>query len=381
MEREELHELLERYANDSATEQERAWVEDWYNTHHLKAHEPLTAKGIVEDADEVYSRLTGTIRSNYYKLRLKYAGIAAVLLVACIGAFYYYRQDKAQTLTSANVLPGGNKAILTLANGIRINLSDAANGLLAKQQGITIAKTADGQLVYTAVGNPDGKPSDQINVITTPKGGQYQVLLPDGTKVWLNAASTLSYTPNIGLQHRRIVKLSGEAYFEVAKGRNRYVPFIVETAMQQVEVLGTHFNVNSYDDNGNTLTTLLEGRVKVSAASQLQSAILLPGQQSMLNILKLTVKEVDTSVVTAWKNGLIKFRGADLQSIMQQIGRWYDLDIAYHGDVTEQRFTGGISRKSNLDAVLKILEQGGVNFELQQTKKGKTLLVKEKKSN
>ncbi|WP_199119229.1 FecR family protein [Pedobacter sp. ASV28] len=399
MEKEELKDLLERYVESRCTEQEKAWVEDWYNNHHLKANVPYTHQQIEADTEEVWHRLKVTKPLVYHNW-LKYAGIAAALILAYLLLYVYFFKDSEkkqlpQRASMEQVLPGGDRATLTLANGQQISLTDVGNGVVATQANINIRKTADGQLEYTVLDSDTAGSSAnvQLNTITTPKGGQYQVRLPDGSKVWLNAASAITYATNLSISKERVVKLSGEAYFEVAtklkeqsgKQKAEKVPFIVKTATQEIEVLGTHFNVSSYADEEKTITTLLEGSVHVSSSFRASGTTgnltsdevrLKPGQQSVNSKGNLMVQPADTELATAWKNGWMKFKSAKLPDIMRQVGRWYDIDIKYQGNVGNRTISGGMSRSSTLQSALQILEQAGVKFELVTDGKRKTLLVK-----
>ncbi len=284
---------------------------------------------------------------------------ASVLILLSLGFYLLLqKQDNKQNKSQVvNILPGGNKAFLTLANGNKIVLNGAKNGNIATQGNVTVLKVADGQLSYAAKG--DENTNAGFNTITTPKGGQYQLILADGTKVWLNAMSSLRF-PTVFKGALRQVELTGEAYFEVAK--NKAMPFIVKSSFQAVRVLGTHFDVNAYADESSIKTTLLEGSVEVS--NQYSKTIIAPGQQSVAGIQGgLLKKDVDTEKEVAWKNGIFSFDGDDLKTIMRQVSRWYNVDVSYAGSISDEKFHGEISRFSNLSDVLKILELYQVHFE------------------
>lgn len=270
------------------------------------------------------------------------------------------------------ILPGGNRAVLTLADGSQIMLDSTANGKLARQGNAEVIKLADGQLVYKGAGN---KESDLMyNTMSTPRGGQYKLILPDGSKVWLNALSAIRY-PTSFAGNERSVAITGEVYFEVAKDPAH--PFKVSLlpasgkAGMEIEVLGTHFNVNAYNDAPLVNTTLLEGSVKIKQAAG--SKVIRPGQQAQVNSAgKINVaSNVDVAGVVAWKEGHFMFKDADLRTIMQQLMRWYDVDVKYEGTIPERYFTADISRNKTLSGVLKILEQSNIHFEIQ----GRTLTV------
>jgi transmembrane sensor len=253
------------------------------------------------------------------------------------------------------VAPGGNKAVLTLANGSTIVLDSAHNGVLAKQGNSIINKTGDGKLVYRASATADNE-VPQINTVTTPRGGQYHIVLPDGSDVWLNAASSISY-PTIFNGKTRRVEITGEAYFEVTK--NAAMPFIVKSPRAEVDVLGTHFNIMAYADEDVMKTTLLEGAVKIIANGS--SGILKPGQQAVLNNKDELSINNDADDEIAWKNGLFQFRGADIRSIMRQAARWYNVDVVFEGKVPVKQYTGRISRNVKASALLNMLKYTGVN--------------------
>ena len=239
-------------------------------------------------------------------------------------------------------------------------LNNLKNGNLASQTGLKLIKQ-DSTLTYKA--DDDSKVS--YNTITIPNGGQYQLILADGTKVWLNAASSLKF-PTAFPGKQRTVELTGEAYFEVAKNKNQ--PFNVKTPTQTVQVLGTHFNINAYSNEPFVKTTLLEGSVNVSSAGG--SLLLKPGQQALLNNSGLaTLKDdVDTDEAIAWRNGLFQFNDVDIKTIMRQVARWYDVDVEFKGQVPAYTFHGKISRNLNASTVLKIFELSGINFTIEGRK-------------
>lgn len=258
---------------------------------------------------------------------------------------------------AAKILPGGNHATLTMADGSKIVLDSVRNGNI-QTGGATISKQG-GLLVYDGSSPAKSQTAVVYNTLTTPRGGQYKLILADGSKVWLNASSSLHF-PTAFTGKERNVELTGEAYFEVAKNKEK--PFRVNVNGMQVEVLGTHFNVNAYADENSIKTSLLEGSVKIKRGSV--SGLLKPGQQGVLgnNNNDLKIKKVNMDEVVAWKNGLFQFDGADIKTIMLEIGRWYNVDIVYSGKVPERSFVGKISRDAALPDVLKILELSNVKF-------------------
>lgn len=307
---------------------------------------------------------------NIYKL----ASAAIIIAVLSSGLYYYINrpaEEPSLVMKEEPVLndavPGANIAVLTLADGSQISLDDANNGEIAFEAGIHIRKTAEGRLVYEAMPALTGSEHQNLfNTISTPRGGQYQINLPDGSKVWLNAASSLKY-PVAFNGNERLVELKGEAYFDIAHDRAK--PFRVKSGTQVVEVFGTEFNINSYENEPVIKTTLLRGSVKVFQVLNNSSAFLKPGQQSNTSSSGLlTLSQADVSQVIAWKNGHFLFNDMDLLDIMRQLERWYDVDVDY-SNIPETHYNGNISRNVNLSRVLKMLEvTGQVKFKIEGKK-------------
>ncbi|MBK0383645.1 FecR family protein [Pedobacter sp. SD-b] len=369
--------LIQKYLSGNCTETEKALIETWYLQQNLDHHLDLTEEEQLSDLKEVSSRL----EEEYHPTRrmFKWSQIAAAIVIFFIGAgLYFYKNNAKKQVNNIekqfvkDIKPGGNKAILTLANGKKISLDDAKDGELAKQSGILITKTADGKLVYTITDPRSSNTNlNAYNMIETPRGGQYQINLPDGTKVWLNAASSLRY-PTCFLGSKREVSLKGEAYFEVAKDKTK--PFRVISDLQTVEVLGTHFNINAYNDEASTKTTLLEGSVKVKSKKTDRHLILEPGNQSVLANKSLFKKNVDVEEAVAWKNGQFMFVNESLESIMRKLARWYNVDVNYESGIASSTFTGTISKYKNVSEVLATLElTNSVHFKI----KDKTITVTE----
>ncbi len=262
--------------------------------------------------------------------------------------------------------PGGNRAVLTLADGSTIVLDSMANGAVSTQGNAKIIKAANSQLVYNNMLVATDHNELLYNTVTTPRGGQYQVVLSDGTKVWLNAVSSLRFSTGF-TGKQRVVELTGEGYFEVTKNASR--PFIVKTSNLSVEVLGTHFNVSAYKDEENSKTTLLEGSIRITSGSS--SNLLQPGQQvsvnNSTNEMKL-VKQANTEEAVAWKEGYFQFSGADLPVIMRQIARWYDVDVVYEGESRKHNFFVKIDHNKKLSSIVNALQQGGINCRMEEGK-------------
>lgn len=314
---------------------------------------------------------------------IRYA--AAVLLLVAMGTWYWSARNKTAlpapaTQQTASLLdelkPGSPGAILKLSNGQEIVLDSADNGILAIQGNTKIIRR-NNQIFYDETAS--NQTEALYNTVTTPKGRQYQLILADGSKVWLNAASSIRY-PTLFTGEKRQVEITGEVYFEVAHQTLKNnpangaaevrMPFIVKVSNgEEIEVLGTHFNINAYDDEPAVKTTLLEGSVKVSTVVG-HTAVLKPGQQSAVaqNGSIRIMKEVNIDAVMAWKNGYFSFDQTDLATLMRQIGRWYDVDISYEGAIPVRKFGGEISRDNNASQVLKIMEESGVRFKIEGRK-------------
>jgi transmembrane sensor len=305
---------------------------------------------------------------------------ASVLAILGIGGWWFMAHRPPPSVPSitvgsipTDVQPGGSRAILTLADGRKINLDSTANGVLAAQQHTTVSKLFPGQLTYKNDANAHTAPL-AYNVLSTPRAGQFSLTLADGTQVWLNNASTLRY-PVAFTGADRQVELTGEAYFEIAK--DAVHPFRVlihrdaPDTTNLVEVLGTAFNVMAYGDEPDELTTLLSGSVRCISAGR--STLLRPNEQSVLGAdgVLHTVPHVNVQEVTAWKNGYFHFDHSSLENTMRQLARWYDVDVTYQGHFPEQEFMGKIQRNLPLSAVLKGLENDQVHFKL----KGRKLTV------
>lgn len=374
MQEKEIKTILDNYKNGVASEAEKALLESWYLNYQEPETNDFELEERAKDLDLVLARLNNDHPKHRKLLLWPKIAAASLFIILSAGLLFYFDQSRSdgpdQKLAKHDILPGGNKATLTLANGKVINLSDAQAGKLDKQSGVQITKTADGQLIY-AVQDNSATPNDKssYNTITTPRGGQYQVNLPDGSKVWLNAASSLKYPANLSAFNERRVELRGEAYFEVAK--NNHKPFIVETDKQEVAVLGTHFNVKSYADDNSTRTTLLEGSVQViPKTNRITRTTLKPGLQAELNDNGLKVRPVETDDEIDWKNGDFVFKEESLESIMRKIARWYDVEVIYENGIPQNvALEGLVSRSRRISAVLSLMESTGkVHFKIEGRK-------------
>ncbi|SDD56589.1 FecR family protein [Dyadobacter soli] len=292
---------------------------------------------------------------------------AAVILVIGFGAYQRFNQEKRKEKVAVSkpqikdLPPGGNRALLTLADGSTIILDSAANGLLATQGDTKISKKENGQLVYNAENAGSDQPVNRTNMLATPKGGQYQLLLPDGSKVWLNALSSIKYPATFPKSERK-VEVTGEVFFEVQKDRSR--PFKVVFGGTEVEALGTSFNVMAYKGEPETRTTLVEGAVLVTNNGKNQR--LKPGQQAAVGTSgNITTSPVDVEAAIAWKKGLFYFRDAGIQQVMKSVARWYDVEIRYEGAVPVRQFTGKIPMDVNISELLQMLNYAGVGCAME----------------
>ena len=356
-------ELIEKYRLGICSPEEKQILEKWF--HHLGEDE------LSEFTDEELVLARNRAMNPPKEAHqlgtpwLKYLSAAAILIFVSFASYFYLIRDAEQSDTQFSqvndIKPGSNDAILTLSDGQKISLNDTQNGEISEQYGIKVVKAADGQLIYSLSDPEDLSHANSFNTIETPMGGQYQVNLPDGSKVWLNSASSLRY-PIKFIGPNRNVEITGEAYFEVAK--NTGMPFRVKVGEQVIEVLGTHFNVMAYPDEQSINTTLVEGSVKVSSGRN--STVILPGQQSRVSQSEIKVLDVDVNDFTAWKNGFFVFKNENIESMMRKISRWYNVEIIYKGDITHKSFGGIISRSRNISEVLKILElTGSLHFEIE----------------
>lgn len=369
MNQEEASELINRYVNGTSSISEDRLIEAWYNA--MSEKRKLSEENDFDHLSEelwVKTLERAKINRQIKKIRLWPLMAAVGTIAACLILILYYPLPEIPEGSTVKnlalvdkILPGTNKAVLTLSNGSRINLTDGENGSLAEENHIVINKTAEGQVIYSAA---EKTSAVVFNTITTPRGGQYAIVLSDGTKVFLNAQSSITF-PTSFPGAERLVKINGEAYLEVA--HNRSMPFRVETKGQIVEVLGTHFNINSYDDEPLIRTTLLEGSVKVESGSS--KVLLKPGEQSQLdkteNGSKISVRTVNLEEVMAWKNGIFEFDEASIEDVMRKTARWYDINVSYVGKAPDIRISGRISRKVDFSGLIQLLEFEGIKFRIE----------------
>jgi transmembrane sensor len=294
--------------------------------------------------------------------------MAATILAAVLGSWLWLAapaedpaNKKALPAITNDIPPGKEGAILTLADGKQIMLDTVKDGSLLQVNGIEV-EVKNGQLLYLQ------HKSSAIawHTMSTPKGRQFQLKLPDGSQVWLNAASSIRY-PSSFTGHERKVEIEGEAYLEITKDKSK--PFIVTTARQKVEVMGTSFNINAYPDEDRERTTLLEGGVKVASSNADNTALLQPGQQAVSNGNAVTVNPADIDEVMAWKNGFFHFVNADVPTVMRQLQRWYNIEVSYEGKIPVREFQGKMQRDLNLSELLSLLEKADLHVRMEGDKK------------
>ena len=358
--------LAQKWQEGTITTEERVEFENWYNDFDNSLNiESDESRADMEmrlyDLITEKSKITSKIAFKWSRL----AAAASILLCLGIGGYYFSQRNEPKQVAQVvkqDIAPGSNKAILTLANGQRIQLNDVKNGRLAVQGNVSITKASDGTLAYASNDvEPSSADAIAYNTVSTPLGGQYHLTLADGSNVWLNAGSSIKYPTSFSGTERK-VEITGEAYFEIAHNKN--MPFRVVTDRQIVEVLGTHFNVNAYADEDDVRTTLLEGSVKVSGSNNIK--IIKPGEQAVLSRGGLAVEDADLEQAVAWKNGYFRFNDEKIGSIMRKLSKWYNIDVTYNGQVTEEGFNGKISRFKNISQALRMLEKTkAVHFRIE----------------
>jgi len=373
----EILALLKKYQEGTLSNEDKDKVDAWYLHKASNSNLQLNEYELEDSYEYLKAKLPLKQETKVIRIWPRVAVAASIAVVLGTGIFYFTKTKEQIPQVAEKpqeIAPGGNRGILTLSNGKQIILADiSAKDTIAKEgeeDEVTIKMGANGVITYIINPKADASKADAnlFNTLSTPTGGQYNIVLADGTKVYLNAVSSIKYPTQFN-GDQRIVELDGEAYFEVAKNKNK--PFIVKSGDQDIEVLGTHFNVHAYDNESVVKTTLLEGSVAVNYKNQ--KAILKPGQQSNVSdkFNKITIKQVDTEAAIAWKNGRFKFDNADLKTVMRQLERWYGIKVEYRGDVSDVRFNGGTFMNKNLSEVLKVLELSNIKFKVE----GKTIIV------
>ena len=361
--------LATKWLAGTATESEKLEIDTWYNSFNDDDYETVSNRTIERTEDILLKRIFISaqlpIQTKRKKLWKTIAAVAAVLFGAVV--FFYTRHLPDKHIESHVVIndlkPGSDQAVLTLSDGSKIELNELGLKNVFKNKDLNFIKNKPGQITFRSkIGKVSAKGT---NLVSTPRAGQWHVILSDGTNVWLNASSSLSFSHDYNIKKRSVV-LTGEAYFEVVKDQKH--PFSVITGGQEVVVTGTHFNISNYQEDEAIQTTLLEGSVNV--LSPAGSKKLLPGQQSLLISGRLTIKEIDAEEVIAWKNGDFLFNDERLEMIMKKLSRWYDFTVTYtDDDIKDKKFSGTITRFTNVSKVLKMLElTGHVDFKVEGQK-------------
>lgn len=379
-----IAELISKWLQNELTVPEQDELEEWKtkSEKNKQLFDELTDEKNIEKAMQWFRELDtkralqkvkakiGIKEKKIFPLR-SFLLAASMIGIIAITALVFFRLNKdnfsselSKAVKASDVAPGGNKATLQFADGTIISLNGKENGLLRNEKGTEVFKSAEGELAYHSTDSVNTV--TEFNVLSTPAGGQYAVQLPDGTKAWLNASSSLKYPVSFSSNERR-VEASGEVYFEVKKEK---AVFVVESGDRSIKVLGTHFNVSAYPDE-NFTTVLLEGSIRIRSGND--SATLKPGQQAMVNRkINVSAPEHPDDAI-AWKNGFFQFTRTGIRDIMKQLARWYDIEVVYEAAFSNASFTATVSRNENVSIILKRLEKaGGIHFTIE----GKLVTVK-----
>ncbi|MDP2413750.1 FecR family protein [Daejeonella sp.] len=382
----EIKELFDILKSSSDQELTKLMRDEWENFQHMEAPffsfeksqemlDKILASG--RDKNKFHEEVPAVISRRKPLIFISISAAAALIIINIIGFDFWSEKitPASVQIVSAKVntdlSPGGNRAVLTFENGQRIILDSINNGIIAKNESFEIIKTENGQLVYHAFDrNYKNARNGDFNVVSTPRGGGYRITLPDGSKVWLNAASSIKF-PGVFKRNIREVELDGEAYFEIVK--KSAMPFMVRSGRTEIEVLGTHFNVKAYSKEKIMKTTLVEGSVKINEGNS--SLLLKPGQQVRLTGGNLTIlNNVDIEEQIAWKNGLFIFKDASIEEVMSQVASWYDLNVTFEGKVPKKYLTGKVSRNVNALEFMNLLNYAGVKFKIT----GKNIVIMNK---
>lgn len=377
MDEKQARELLKKYRIGKLAEEERALLESWYLAQVSENQSALDEEELRHNLHLIRKRLVSRTAPRYVPPIYRWGASAAAILVIASLAWFFLRNGPTlppRHNVQQDVMPGGNKATLTLADGRTVQLSTDRNGIAVTEDGITYtdgtAVLATAHIDETA-NIPDGR--GRWLSISTPRGGTYHVTLADGTNIWLNAGSTLRYPARFD-GAERIVELEGEAYFEVKKTPTKRIPFTVKSNGQAISVLGTEFNVAAYADEPTVRTVLVEGSVKIVAHTAKREVLLKPGEEAVLSSAGIQTREANVASVTAWKTGKFRFDDTELHEIMNQLSRWYDVEVEYRGVIKKTYFYGVMNRDETLAGVLEALRAGGVNFSIEHSN-GKTKLI------
>ena len=379
MNQERIKELLEKYSLGECSEHERKVIEDWYNQLSYEEETGFTEPNYKIHSSIVWSKIIQKRKDLKSKRKFRYPLLAVAASILLGIALFSYLHFQESSSIEAKVVPGDNRASLYLSDGTAIPLEELDEEWNTRDLGVRIKKLDGGLIAYEVLDDSTESSIGKYHTIKTPNGGQYQILLPDGTKVWLNANSTLRYPIKFDKRIREI-ELTGEAYFEVnkqaAEDSRKPIPFYVHSKQQRVEVLGTHFNISAYEDELQVKTTLIEGSVRVAAVhstdlkqSQLLNQI---GQQTILENSNIQLTQVNVEHVIDWKNGYFVFNNEDLYSILRKVARWYDVEVEFSQQVSTLELNGAISKYENIDTVLSVIEfASGIKLKM----KGRRIII------
>lgn len=364
-----MRDLVKKYLEGNCTPEEKTLIETWYAQLNMQDRTPLSERDLAKAGRLMQNEIFADTEK-YYKLRRFYSIAAACilgLLLAAGGIMHCIIRNAGVNYVATDVAPGSSKALLTLSNGKTVVLDSIQIGQIAAQQSSRIVKLDSGQIAYrsssgiASPGSTAGLPA--YNTLSVPKGGEFKLVLPDGTKVWMNSASVLKYPVSFAGQKTREIYLSGEAYFEVAHDKQH--PFLVKSDKQVAKVLGTHFDINAYPDNASVSTTLLEGSLEVNSLLSKDSCRLVPGKQAVLD-KKIKVQDADVENVMDWKDGYFIFHREPLNDILMRLARWYNIEVVYKSKVQAVKFDGIISKHTPLSEVLAMLSgTGKAHFDIR----------------
>lgn len=359
-----LQYLANKWLDGTISLEEKKEFDDWYLSFEDNVVVDYTAEELSSIENELYRDIInrlGTVENINQPISSKYKNtyywVASIVSIFTIAAVFYSQQRRSpilQQTTTEVIIPGSKKGNLQIGQDRSYNLANLNEGTLLKNNGIEIKKVNDGEIIYIQYENHLFMPNDVMdNTVSTPNGGQYKLHLSDGTKIWLNAASEIKF-PIAFVGDKRVVELKGEAYFEVSKDSKR--PFFVRTSKETISVLGTHFNVNAYDGEPNSVVSLLSGRVEVTAIHNQLPSILSPGQQTVNSATSMKIETFDLEESIAWKNGEFVFNNERLDEVMQRVSRWYDIQVHVDPEIAKILIWGSISKSAQIDKVLKLIQ-------------------------
>ncbi|HAT93550.1 MAG TPA: hypothetical protein DCS36_14440 [Sphingobacterium sp.] len=359
MDQKELDKLLQKYINGLCSIEEKKLVEDLYQRYLDQEYDEPDLTGVKE---RIFSQLPNN-ETQVKPLVLSWLWKAAsIIAIIGVGLYFYLHSPSADPNNLRVIVPGGNSALIQLANGKSVDLNKIRIGDSVVSSAMVIVRSEDGTVQYKAIESKNSA-AEKWNTAIAPRGGQYCLVLADGSKVWLNSDSRLKF-PNMFPEGERSVEIVGEAYFEIAP--NKQHPFYVKSKGQLIKVVGTHFNVSAYPEDKNTYTTLLEGKIILKPESA-ESVVMAPGEQAVFSGSSILVNQVEAVDYASWKDGFIRFNDENIKDVMAKLERWYSIEeVNYIGDVSNEVFTGKFNRKKNIDQILKSLEKtGGVHFKVE----------------